>query len=306
MSHRLWLVGALLVIGAGWALTVPLAKVAVSTGYQPLGLIFWQTLIGAALLGMILIVTGTRFRPTRIQWGIALMIALTGTLLPNSFSYRVAAHLPAGIISLLLSLIPMIAFPMALAMGIDRFSPTRLAGLFAGLCATLLIVLPEASLPDPAMLVFIPLALVAPAFYALEGNLVARFGTAGMDAVQTLCLASVIGAILSLPLALATRQFIIPHRLGAPDLALVTSAVVHALVYSGYVWMVGRAGAVFAIQVSYLVTIFGMLWAMLLLDERFAPAIWASLALMLAGMALVQPRDPKDAIPPLPAVPPDA
>ena len=306
MRHRLTLIAALLVIGAGWALTIPLAKIAVSTGYQPLGLIFWQTVIGAAVLGLILTLTGTRFRPSRAQWIIAAVIALSGTILPNSFSYRAAAHLPAGVISLLLSLIPMIAFPMALALGLDRFSLLRLSGLLLGLGATLLIVLPDASLPDPAMLVFIPIALVAPVFYALEGNLVARFGTAGMDPVQTLCLASIIAVFMSLPLALATGQFILPQGIGAPELALIASSVIHALVYSGYVWLVGRGGPVFAHQVSYAVTIFGMVWSMLLLDERFAPAIWAALALMLAGMALVRPRTPDATKPPLPAAPPDA
>ncbi|WP_136634594.1 DMT family transporter [Pseudooceanicola onchidii] len=303
---RVALALALLVIGAGWALTVPLAKIAVSTGYQPLGLIFWQTTIGVAILGLILLVTGARFRPTRAQWAIALMIALTGTILPNAFSYRAAVHLPAGVIALLLSLVPMMAFPMALALGTDRTSPRRLVGLALGLGATLLIVLPEASLPDRAMLVFVPLALVAPAFYALEGNLVARFGTAGMDAVQTLCLASVLGALIAAPLAVATGQFIIPRSFGAPEAALAGSAAIHALVYSGYVWMVGRAGPVFAVQVSYLVTIFGMVWSMALLGERFSPGLWASLALMLAGMALVQPRARDETTPPLPGPPPDA
>jgi drug/metabolite transporter (DMT)-like permease len=306
MRQRLILIAALLVIGAGWAVTIPLAKIAVSTGYQPYGLIFWQTVIGAALLGFILTLSGTRFRPTRAQWIIGLVIALTGTILPNSFSYRAAAHLPAGIISLLLSLIPMMAFPMALAMGLDRFSLVRLSGLILGLAATLLVVLPDASLPEPAMLVFLPLALVAPAFYALEGNLVARFGTAGMDAVQTLCLASGIGAVLALPLSLVTGQFILPQSIGTPELSLIASAVIHALVYSAYVWLVGRGGAVFAVQVSYLVTIFGMVWAMVLLGERFAPTIWASLALMLAGMTLVQPRQSDATMPPLPEGPRDA
>jgi drug/metabolite transporter (DMT)-like permease len=39
------------------------------------------------------------------------------------------------------------------------------------------------------------------------------------------------------------------------------------VVYAGYVWLVGRAGAVFAAQVAYLVTLFGVFWAMLILGE---------------------------------------
>ena len=40
---RLGLFGALLAFGAAWGLTMPLIRVAVSTGHQPLGLIVWQT-----------------------------------------------------------------------------------------------------------------------------------------------------------------------------------------------------------------------------------------------------------------------
>ena len=54
--------------------------------------------------------------------------------------------------------------------------------------------------------------------------------------------------------------------------------------------MVARAGAVFAAQVAYLVTGFGILWAMLLLAERYSGWVWLALGLMFAGLFLVQPR----------------
>jgi drug/metabolite transporter (DMT)-like permease len=47
---------------------------------------------------------------------------------------------------------------------------------------------------------------------------------------------------------------------------------------------------VFTAQVSYLVTIFGVIWAMILLREGYSGGIWAALALMLSGLFLVQPR----------------
>ena len=55
----------------------------------------------------------------------------------------------------------MFAFPMALALGNERFAWGRLAGLCLGLTGVLLIVMPEASLPERAMVIFIPLALIA-------------------------------------------------------------------------------------------------------------------------------------------------
>jgi drug/metabolite transporter (DMT)-like permease len=47
---------------------------------------------------------------------------------------------------------------------------------------------------------------------------------------------------------------------------------------------------VFASQVSYIVTGSGVIWAMVILDERFSSWIWAALAVMLLGLALVSPR----------------
>jgi len=292
LSRNLGPMFALLIMGAGWGITSPLSKIAVSTGHQPLGLVFWQMVIGAVLLGAIVFVRGGRLALGRRQITLYLAIAFLGTILPNAASYRAAAHLPAGVMSIVIAMVPMFAFPIALALGQDRFSIARVVGLGLGLGGVALLVGPEASLPDRAMVAFIPLALIAPFFYGLEGNFVGKFGTAGLDPIEVLFGASVFGAVLSFPLALGFGHWLNPlGGFGAPESALVLSSIVHALVYSGYVWLVGRAGAVFAAQVSYLVTIFGVGWAMLILDEAYSGYIWGALGLMLLGMFLVQPRD---------------
>ncbi|MBM7066892.1 hypothetical protein [Actibacterium sp. 188UL27-1] len=75
-------------------------------------------------------------------------------------------------------------------------------------------------------------------------------------------------------------------------------ACVSVIAYAGYIWPVGRAGSVFAVQVSYFVTIFGIGWSMLLLGERFASGFWLALVLMLGGLFLVQPRRVANALVP--------
>jgi drug/metabolite transporter (DMT)-like permease len=141
------------------------------------------------------------------------------------------------------------------------------------------------------MTAFIPLALIAPMFYALEGNVVARWGTAGLSAVEVLFGASLFGACIALPLAVATGHFIDPRPpWGLPEIAIVLSALIHVTVYTTYVWMVGAAGPVFAVQVSYLVTGFGVLWAVLILSEGYSGWIWAAMGVILTGVFLVQPR----------------
>lgn len=137
------------------------------------------------------------------------------------------------------------------------------------------------------------MALVGPVFYATEASFVAWRGTAGMDALQAMLGASLMGLILCLPVMLATGQDYNPLPLGRDDLALALSSALHALLYATYVWLASTAGSVFASQSSYLVTAAGMVWAMVLLGERPSPWAWAALALMLAGVALVQPRERK-------------
>ncbi|MEM1234814.1 MAG: DMT family transporter [Pseudomonadota bacterium] len=286
-----FLFGVLVLLGAGWGITGPLAKIAVSTGYEHFGLIFWQFFISVIVLGFVTVARGKRLPVTRSTLRVYLMIAFIGTLIPNSVSYASYVHLQSGLMSVLLSLVPMFAFPVALAFRLERFSLIRFTGLALGLVGVGLVIIPDAALPEPGLALWVLFALIAPLCYAFEGNLVARFGIAGLDPVQALFGASVLGVAVALPLAVSTGQFIDPRGpWTVADGAIVAAGLVHACVYTTYVWLVGRAGPTFAVQVSYLVTGFGILWAILLLSEGYSPYLWAALALMLAGMALVQPR----------------
>ena len=291
MNHRSSL-AILLAMGIGWGSTQPLGKIAASTGHQPFGLIFWQLVVCVLVLGAIALARGQRLPLTGRALQFYVVVALLGTLVPNYTFYLSVTRLPAGIMSVITASIPLIAFPMALALGLDRFSLLRLTGLCRGLLGVALIAAPGGALPDPAMAAYLPLAMVGPLFYAMEGTYVARSGMAGMDAVQAMLGASLAGVILCLPLALATGQFfMMPLVPGRAEVALILSSAAHALIYATYVWLAARAGAVFAGQVSYVVTVAGVFWAMVLLGERLPGAIWISVVLMLGGMFLVRPRE---------------
>ena len=287
-----WLYPAMLLgMGLGWGLTQPLGKIAASSGHKPFGLIFWQLMVCTLVLGGLTFFRGKRLAATPAALRFYVVVAVLGTLVPNATFYISVTRLPSGIMSILISLVPLLAFPIALVLGMDQFSPRRLGGLALGLVGVLLIALPSASLPDPAMAAFLPLAMVGPLFYALESTYVARVGTAGMDAVQAMFGASLVGLILCVPVMLAFGHwFAMPVPPGRVEWALIGSSALHALLYTAFVWLAARAGAVFAAQSSYIVTASGVIWAMVLLGERFSPWVWAAAAVMLAGLSLVQPR----------------
>ncbi|MEQ9258766.1 MAG: DMT family transporter [Roseovarius sp.] len=293
-ADRLVPVAVLLIAGAGWGLATPLTKIAVSEGYKHFGLIFWQLAITGTLLTLLTLLRGQRLPCTKGHLRLYVLIAFLGTILPNSASYAAAAHLPGGVLAILLSTVPLFAFPVAIALGNDRFEWLRALGLLFGLACVVLIMAPEASLPEAAVAAFIPLALVAPFFYGIEGNLLARWGTRGLNPVQLLAGAALVGVPISGAMALATGQFIDPRGpWGPPDLALIGASLIHAVVYATYFWLVGRAGPVFAAQVAYPVTGFGVAWSIVLLGESYSAYVWAGLALMLIGIFLVQPRPEK-------------
>lgn len=279
----------LFIIGISWALTLPLTKIAVSTGHGAFGLMLWQLVVGASVMSLIGFV---RRRPLPLHAGAMrtyVAIALIGAIVPNSFTYTAAAHLPAGVLAILMSMIPMLAFPIALALMLDHFEMRRLAGLFLGLAAVLLIILPGADFKGAIPVLWVLAVMVACLCYGFEGNYLAKWGTAGCDPLEVLWGATLVGVLLVLPLVWLSGHWV-PLQWGAPEKAQISLSILSVLAYSGYVWLVGRAGPVFAVQVSYIVTIFGVLWSAMILSEQYSGLFWLAMALMLLGMALVQPR----------------
>ncbi len=281
---------ALVVLGIGWGSTQPLGKIAASTGHPPFALILWQLVICATVLGTLTVVRGKGLVLTRRALVFYTVVAVLGTLVPNLAFYVSVYHLPAGIMSIVISTVPLLAFPMNLMLGSERFDLKRLSGLLLGLTGVAIIAAPGVSLA-PGLVAFLPLALVGPLFYALEGTFVARYGMAEMDPLQAMFGTSVVGVLLCLPLVWVTGSWISPMPpWGRAEAALLVSSGLHALLYAGYVGLAAKSGAVFASQTSYIVTAAGLCWAMVLLGERFSPLVFVALAVMLAGLTLVRPR----------------
>lgn len=291
MNANLRLFAVLFAMGVGWGLTIPFAKIAVSTGHQPMGLIFWQLTVVVIFLGVLTLLRGKPPRFKRRHLRLLVMVALCGAVLPDIFYYLSAIHLPGGVMAITTTTTAMFSLPIAIALGNERFEPRRFLGLIFGLIGAILLIGPESSLPTGTASIYVILALCAPALYATEGNLVMKWGMQDLDPIQVVIGASLVGMLVAAPIAVASGQWINPLlSFGKPEAALVAGAALHALVYATYVWLVGRAGSVFAAQSAYIVTAFGVLTSMILLSESYSIWVWAALAVMMIGIALVQPR----------------
>ena len=84
------------------------------------------------------------------------MVAALGTVMPGWAYYFSAQHLPAGVLAILLSTVPMLAFPGGAGARQRGVPDGALGGLGCGMAGIVLLIGPEASLPDPAMAAIIP------------------------------------------------------------------------------------------------------------------------------------------------------
>jgi len=282
---------SLTLFGLAWAFTIPLTKLAVSTGHQPPGLIFWQLVVAVLVLGVVVKLTGKSLplNPTALRY--YLVVALLGTILPNSFSYVAAAHLPAGVMAITIATVPMFSLLIALLIRSEKFQSSRSLGVLMGAAAVSLLILPEESLPDAEKTIYVLVALVAAACYGAEGNYVARKAMSEIHPVSAVFGASAIGLVLCVPFVVFSGYWIpLSLSLGVAEQALLVSSLIHAVVYTGYIWLLGKTSAVFASQIAYIVTIGGVIASAIFLHERYSGWVLASLGLMVFGLFLVQPK----------------
>ncbi|MEM1298212.1 MAG: DMT family transporter [Pseudomonadota bacterium] len=287
-SLLLWL--ALFGIGVAWGSSQYFSKVIVTEGHHPLGISFASTLLGAVLATGFLLARGNRLPLDRRHLVYYLVCGLTGTALPNYTSYASMRELPLGVISIVIAAVPIMTFLAAVALRMDRPEFRRVAGLVMGAIAVLILIVPETSLPEPEDAIWVGVSLITCLAYTIENIYIARYQPPGTTALQTLCGLSWGALLLITPLVTATGLWMELDTQGWAESALVAMTLAHLLAYGGFVWLIAQAGPVFAAQVGYVVTLTGVAMGMVLLGEAHSVWVWASLVLMMAGLALVQPR----------------
>ena len=290
MTTRFNLTIILLIVGVSWGLTAPLSKIAVSTGHHYLGLLIWQIIIMILSLGLIQI-----FRKKKLPLNLNcfwryVLVALLGTILPNSIMYKAYFHLQSGIMSILVSIVPMIAFLLVLVLQMEKFEIRRFLGVLFGIFAIILIVFPKLDLGYIGEVGWILLALLSPLCYAIEGVWINKIGIAKLDPIEVILGASILGFFILMPIVALNGYWITPYRVWGPaEFAITASSLIHSLIYISYIWLIGKAGVIFASQVSYIYTASGIGFSIILLGEGYSLFVWAAVILMLMGLMMVMP-----------------
>jgi drug/metabolite transporter (DMT)-like permease len=281
----------LIILGLGWGLSFTLGKIAITAGGTPIGLTFWQSLFsGLILLAYVFFRHGKIIIP-KIMFLPIVIITFLSVVIPNIIFYACIEHLDAGVLSISVSVIPLFTYLIAMGLRMDKFKVRRVIGLITGFCALLILILPENSLPDKRDIPWVLLALNCALCYALENIYIDRLALQNFGPIRLVCAVSFVSAIITFLLSLVMDQFFI---LQPTNLHLFISTLglgfISATAYSIFIYLIGRAGSVFSSQVGYLVTFFGVVWGIIILGESHSVFVWISLAMIMMGIFLVQPK----------------
>ena len=278
-------------MGIVWGLSFSLSKIAVGLGGTPLGLTFWTCLLTGLMLLFYTIIRGQKIRFRLKDLQIILLLAFLGAMLPNMFFYYAAAHVSAGILSITITVVPIATYALSFILKLEAISARRITGVFFGVGAILVLVLPENSLPNKSEVIWIIVACLSSISYALENITLAIRGIDGIGPVRLSCGINLLAALILGIFSYFTDNFMpVPLPVTTLTWTILGISLIGATAYTLFVLTIANSGPLFASQVAFLVTISGVLWGMLIFGETHSSWVWLSLVLMLIGMSLVSPK----------------
>lgn len=290
-SHPLWPYLAVSFMGIGWGGSFSLLRLARLDGAPAIGIAFYETFGAGALLLLYMLARRIPLPVDRVSMRYYAISGFLGVGLPVCFVTWAAAYLPVAILTLTMVLAPIFTYAISIPVGVERFSLIRIAGIGAGLGGVALVLLPEASLPEPGMALFAAMAFAAAISYAGQNVYVARATPAGMSAGAMSAGSLLVGGAMLIPLMLATDSTLsMLGTWGTQQWAALGMTVINATCMMIFLQLVMTAGPVFSSLTAYIMTLSGILWGAVLFGEKFSLWVWAAFALLFVGVGLVGVR----------------
>ena len=273
----------LLVLAAIWGGSFLFLRIA-APKFGPFALVDVRLALGALVLSPFL--WHARRQLAATGWLKIAAIGIVNTLLPFLLFAWSAERAPAGVSAIVNSMAVPFAALAAFAMFGERIGGRRLTGLVVGLIGV--VVLASGDVGGAGLGPAVAAGTAAALLYGVSANLVKRY-FAGLPPAAVAAATLAWGAVLLAPLA--AWQWPTAHVAAQAWFSLIALGVVcTGIAYALYYRLIQRVGAPRATTVTYLVPIFGVLWAWLALGESLTWGMAVGGALILGGMLFAQGR----------------
>lgn len=259
----------LIALGFIWGSGYTLAKFAVTHGVSPLGYAFWQSLGPAVLVILFVLLSKDRFVWDKEHIRYYAVTGFLGIALPNTNMYIVAAHLPAGLLAIIVNTVPILTYPLALLWQLERFTGLRFLGVIIGFSGIICIVLPSTvgfSTFNTAN-AWACLALLSPLSFSLAALYIHKKRPAETSAISLTAGMLTLSTVFLLPLMLYSHSFYPLTRLNAPELVVILEIILSSIGYILFFILIRRAGAVYYSLVGGIVALTGLFWGFCIYGE---------------------------------------
>lgn len=279
----------LTLLGAIWGGSFLLMRVAAPV-FGPFALVEIRLIFGA----LVLLPFVYRARSALVgRWRVLFLIGLVNSAVPFTLFAWATAIAPAGISAIANSMTALFAVLFAGWMFGERIGIRRAIGLVAGMAGVIVMVgMPMAGVPTGWAALA---ATTAALCYGLAGNLVRRH-LSGLPPIALGGATLSCSAIVLSPLAIwnwPTAQISLTAWTSAVVLGVLCTGIAYAFLFR----LLDRIGASRTATVTYLVPLFGVAWAWVILGEPLTPAMMMAGTLILGGVALSQSRRPPPVVP---------
>ncbi|HVU82446.1 MAG TPA: DMT family transporter, partial [Rhodanobacteraceae bacterium] len=271
----------MLVLAAIWGGSFLFLRIA-APKFGPVALVDLRLGLGALVLSPFL--WRARRQLAATGWLKIAAIGIVNTLLPFLLFAWSAERAPAGVSAIVNSMAVPFAALAAFAMFGERIGGRRLAGLAAGLVGV--VVLASGDIGGAGLGPAVAAGTGAALLYGISANLVKRHFS-GLPAAAVAAATLACGAVLLSPFAVwqwPSARLSTEAWLSVAALGVVCTGIAYAFYYR----LIQRVGAPRATTVTYLVPIFGVVWAWLALGEPLTLGMAVGGALILGGMLFAQ------------------
>jgi len=280
----------LIFLGSSWGLYFSMLKIAERSGISYVGILTLIT-VGVAI-GMSLIALLRRRKPvfTARHLLFYLVCALTGYLIPMIIELWVIGHMPAGVMTLIVSMAPLATLLFAWLMRTDVISPARVGGILLGAFAVFAILLPDAHANEAVAWHWLLLTILVPMSYAIHHNYAARCWPTDSDSYQVACGEAIVGALLLIAFSLFNWQWQDVQSWNEGHSVIVFMALISLIDIYIYFELIRLKGPIYCSHANYFMVVSGVFWGMLIFAERPGPLMWLSALLLVASLYLIGAR----------------
>ena len=284
----------LIILGVVWGFFFVLSRFAGETEVTPMVLVSYIIVAELPFFYLICFWRGKLpliWRPASMLF--YLMAATLGYFIPAVLELHSAPIIGAGLLTIFVSMTPLITVVTAFLMRTETKSLRKLIGVLIGTIALLPMMLSEDIImpnPDKAMLGF-ALALLVSLCYGIYHNFVSKFWPDGEDAWQLATGETTAGFFVLVPFTLLIFGFeiipisgiVLPFIIGSYLILSITSIWL-------YFFLLKEAGPIFTSLAGFVSLLVGVLLGMIFFGERHPPwIVICMIAIIIASAVIIIP-----------------